>query len=285
MIWPSLSASVHELTQLSRWGHGESADRHARSSGALLFPSWANAAAAAWWPGGRSPRLRFYASSSSGTSLVSCSTSQGWCVQGDNRNAMKSAENGMKVAGYVFFFLVFWWFSFFLMVLFIFPNVLLPFWLPEQGPPHCGVDGALCWVAVMMQVDQLEVGEVTRAFRMLRSLPLGGATPFAVFPEEADTLEQRGFRESSFNQCVLWKLAKCTFCYTLLLNSVHYIILLRRLWGNKTLAECLKAIMQMSFYSKCAERCTEDLVIHTFLTVDHQGSAFIWLLSISWKQF
>lgn len=112
---------------------------------------------------------------------------------------MKISENDMKV---VFFF------DFFFFVgspsllsvqsdWLLFPNGSLPFWLPERGAASLRCRWALCGVAVMMQVDQFKFGDLTTGFRMLRSRPLGGAMPFAAFPEKADTL---GKKEGSVNR-------------------------------------------------------------------------------------
>lgn len=47
----------------------------------------------------------------------------------------------------------------------------------------------------------VRVWGMVKGFRMWRSLPLGGAMPFAVFPEEAETLEGGGIRKhSQFNE-------------------------------------------------------------------------------------
>lgn len=113
----------------------------------MNWPSWADGGTlnqltvtlAAPALSSRTNRPAWFVSSSGRTSLRPCSTSQGWCVQGDNGNAMKISENAMKVVG------VFFVGSPSLLSVqsngLLFPNVSLPFRLPERGLPHFGVDG------------------------------------------------------------------------------------------------------------------------------------------------
>lgn len=124
---------------------------------------------------------------------MSRSTSQGGRVRKNNGDAMKIEENDMEVVGFFCQFFIA------LLAVFqsgwlLFPNVSLPFGLPERCCLTSVWMGAL-WGGCGDAGGPGRVWGMTRGFRMLRSLPRGGATPSAAFPEEADTLEQRGARK------------------------------------------------------------------------------------------